>query len=299
VAVLGFRELTGRDFTHRFGEPPTASRRFGVTLDTPDTPTQQILNAINIPHGAIHPEYTFLFCIEGAVKEATPTPYHAEVTYRYELPRVGSDEFEPNPIARDPVWSFSPTTTTVPALTYYEGDDNSDEQPLTNTAGDYFEGLTVESSETRAVIVRNLPFFPVQLAQDSTNTINAGEYLGAPQYSWKCQGIGAVQKTELVNDIEVKYWEVTAELLYRPQTWVLKLPNVGFNYLPGGTGPKAPVYVTDAAPLSTTNGEDVPSQAPLPLETDGDLRTSGDPDILERRPYRSSDFSLLFGLPTF
>jgi hypothetical protein len=299
MSVLSYRELTGRDFTHRFGEAPTAARKFGVTLDTPATSTQEILNAIGIFHGAFHPEYSFLRCTEGAVKEATPTPYHAEVTYRYESPKLGNAEFEPNPLARRDVWSFSPTSTTVPALTYYEGVANEDVQPLTNTAGDYFEGLTVESSEMRAIIAGNRAVFPVSLANAVTNTINSGEYLGSPAYTWKCQGVGAQQRTEVVNDIEITYWEVTVELLYRPQTWLLKLPNIGFNYLPGGTGDKAPVHVRDNATESPTYGQDVPSQAPLPLQTDGDLKTSGDPDILERRPYALQDFASYFGTPPF
>jgi hypothetical protein len=133
MAVLSIRELTGRDFTHRFGEAPIVTRRFGVTLDNPATANQLILNAINIPHGDPHPEYPFLLCIEGSVKEATPTPYHAEVTYRYELPQVGTAEWEPNPIARPPQWNFSPTTTSVPAMNYYHGDDNDDQRPLVSS----------------------------------------------------------------------------------------------------------------------------------------------------------------------
>lgn len=299
MSVLSSRELTGRTLTHRFGESPTAQRRFSVTLSDPVTSNQEILNAIGIFHGSFHPEYPFLRCIEGSVREATPTPYHAEVTYRYEVPQRGNQEFDPNPLARPDVWSFSSTTTTVPALTYYEGDGNSDVKPLTNTAGDYFEGLTVESAEVRAVIAGNRPTYPVGLANAVTNAINRSAFLGAPPHTWKCQGIGAQQKTEIVNDIEINYWEVTVELVYRPESWILKLPNVGYNYLPGGTGDKAPVYVTDDAPNSDTNGKDVPSQVPLALEENGDLKASGDPDILERRPYPVADFSAYFGTPSF
>lgn len=298
MSVTSFRELTGRTFDHRFGESPTAVRRFGVTLDDPATSNQAILNAIGIFHGAFHPEYPFLRCTEGSVKEATPTPYHAEVSYRYEVPQVGNQDFEPNPLARPDVWSFSSTTTTKPALTYYEGEDNTDIQPLVNTAGDYFEGLTVESAEVRAVIAGNRIAYPIALSNAVTNAINSEPYLGAPAYTWKCQGIGAQQKTEVVNDIEIRYWEVTVELMYRPETWILKLPNVGYNYKPGGTGDKAPVYVTDAAPASATNGQDVPSQVPLALDENGDLK-DGDPDILERRPYPVQDFASFFGTPTF
>jgi hypothetical protein len=273
-----------------------------VTLDDPATSNQAILNAIGIFHGAFHPEYPFLRCTEGSVKEATPTPYHAEVSYRYEVPQVGTQDFEPDPLSRPPIWSFSSTTTTKPALNYYEGDGNSDIRPLTNTADDYFEGLTVESAEIRAVIAANKIAYPYADAAAVTNAINDAPYLGMPKHTWKCQGIGAQQRTEIVSvggtDIEVKYWEVTVELLYRPETWILKLPNVGFNYYPGGTGDKAPVYVTDAAPNSATNGQDVPSQSPLSLTENGDIKT-GEPDILERRPYPEVDFEFYFSLPTF
>jgi len=299
MTVASYRELTGRSFTHRFGDSPTAQRQFGVTLTTPATSTQAILNAIGIFHGAFHPEYPFLRCTEGSVKENTPTPYHAEVSYRYELPSVGTVDFDPNPLARPDIWSFSPATTTVPALTYYEGPANDDEKPLTNTAGDYFEGLTVESAEVRAVIAGNRPTYPVAIANALTNTINSAVFLGAAPFTWKCQGIGAQQKTELVNNIEVRYWEVTVELIYRPETWILKLPNVGFNYKPGGTWPKSPVYVTDAASGSSTYGQNVASQTPQPLESSGDIRTTGEPDMLERRPYRTLDFTGFFGTPPF
>ena len=299
MSVASYRELTGRSFTHRFGDAPTAQRRFGVTLTTPAESNQAILNAIGIFHGAFHPEYPFLRCTEGSVKENTPTPYHAEVVYRYEVPQVGNVDFEPNPLARPDVWSFSTTTRQVPALTYYDGDGNGDEKALTNTAGDYFEGLQIESSEMRAVISGNRPTFPVGLANSVTNTINNAAFLNAQQYTWKCQGIGAQQRVEVVNDIEVRYWEVSVELLYRPESWVLKLPNVGFNYLPGGTSPKSPVAVTDDNSLSETYGQEVPSQTPQPLEPDGDIRSSGEPDILERRPYKSQDFASFFGAPPF
>jgi len=299
MSVIAARELTGRTFSHRFGEAPSAQRRFSVTLDHPATTNQEILNYIGIFHGALHPEYLFLLCVEGSVTENTPTPYHAEVVYRYEAPKLGTKEFQPNPLARPDIWSFSPTAASVPALNYFDGNGNDTVKALTNTAGDYFEGLMVESSEVRCVIAGNRAAYPAAIANQVTNTINNAVFLGCDPHTWKCQGIGAQQKTEVVNEVEISYWEVTVELLYRPQTWLLKLPNVGFNYLPGGYGDKAPVHVKDNASGSATYGQDVPSQVPLALESNGDLRTSGDPDILERRPYATSDFSSYFGTPPF
>jgi len=136
-----------------------------------------------------------------------------------------------------------------------------------------------------------------------TNAINSAPYLGGEAYSWKCAGIGAQQNTEVVNDIELNYWSVTVELLYRQSGWQLLLPNVGWNYLTGGDPAKASVYVRDDAPNSPTKGNDIPSAVPQPLDTDGSLKYTGGnfgpPDILERRINPVVDFSTYFGVPPF
>lgn len=295
MAVLSNRELVGRSFQHRFGEAPTAERKFAITLDDPATNTQEILNAIGIAHGDYHPEYTYLRCVEGNVSENSPDPWHAEITYRYQVPELGgNEEFDPNPLARPDVWSFSTGGAQVPALVHYAGTGNANVQPLVNAAGDFFEGLTMDESEVRASISGNRPTFPLATAAAVTNAINESAYLGGLQHTWKCTGIAAQQATEVVNGVELNYWQVSVELAYRQSGWPLLLPHVGWHYLDGSD--KKVCYVYD------DEGNKIAASFPQPLDTDGTLLypgAGGMPDILTRRLNPEIDFNAYFGVPPF
>jgi hypothetical protein len=286
MAVINGREVTGRSFTHEFGDFPTAERRFVVTLNSPDTPTQDIINYVGIPHLAAHPEYPYLRMINATVTEASPTPFHAEVTCSYGVP--GLEERDPNPLNRPDVWSFSTSAAAVPAFFYY---DNNVRKVLTNTAGDFFEGAQTEESEVRATIQSNRLAFPLSLAIQVTGCVNQGGYIGAPEHYWKCAGISASRAVEVVNDVEVNYWQVTSELVYRQSGWPLQLPNVGYNCIEGGE--KVRAYVKNPDDTS----EKIPCASPIALNQDGSIKTSGVPDILVRRVNLAVPFVPLFGTP--
>lgn len=291
MAVLTFREVLPRTFTHRFGESPTAEIRYHATTDGP-TNTQTVLNTIGIFHGAAHPEYSYLFCTEGSLNELDR--FHVEVVYRYELPAGGSDENEPNPLARADVWSFSTGGAAVPALAYYDGDGNADIKPLVNSAFDFFEGAMTEESELRATISGNRSVFPIGLAAQVTNALNSDEFLGAAAYQWKCNGISGQQQVEVVNSAEIKYWSVSVELSYRQSGWRLMLPDVGWNYLDGGDKKRA--FVLGPPP----DQEQVASANVVALNSDGSLKSAGTaPDILYRRVHPEVAFTPLFGTPPF
>ena len=295
MAVLSYREIVPRTFSHKFGESPNAEIRFAVTLNGP-TGTQAILAAIGIFHGASHPEYGYLRCTNGQVSEGTPTPYHAEVTYTYEVPELGSDT-DPNPLLRPDVWSFSTGGAAVPALTYFNGSSNTELRALINSAGDFFEGAMTEESELRASISGNRANFPLAEAVTATNTVNDSGYLGGAPYTWKCAGISGQQATEVVDGAEINYWQVTAELVFRQSGWNLLIPNVGWNYINSQSGKKERCYVY-------SEGDRVASSNPMALNADGsinfssDFTGSGAPIILERRVHRTSNFSAYFGVPT-
>lgn len=290
MAVIAFREILPRVFSHKFGESPTAERKYVVTVDEP-TATQTCITAVGIAHGSRHPEYPYLRMLDASVTE--PDREHVEITYRYEVPK--QEDLDPNPLARPDVWSFSVGGSEVPALTYYDG---TTQKPLTNTAGDVFEGMTTLEAEVRATIAWNRATFPLAQAVAVTNCINSTPYLGAPKHSWQCAGISSQQATEVVNDQEIRYWTGTTELVYRRNGWNLFLPNVGLHYVTGAGGAKFPVYVRDK-----DTGEDVPASSPQPLDANGSQKyvggASGPPDILERRVYREIDFSPYFGTPPF
>lgn len=285
MGVVSWRETTGRSLTHQFGESPSAERRFVVTLDSTDTPTQSIIGAVGILHLAAHPEYAFLKMTNATVTEASPTPFHAEVTYSYSVPE--QEEQDPNPLARPDVWSFSTSGAAIPAFYYFDGDTP---KVLVNSADDFFEGAMTDESEVRATIQSNRPSFPLALAAQVTNCVNSDAYLGAPQYHWKCAGISASQATEVVNDVEIRYWQITAELIYRQTGWELQLPDVGYNVFEGGE--KIRGYVLDPDDKTTR----IPCANPIALNADGTKR-DGAPTILKRRVHRAIAFSGLFGQP--
>lgn len=285
MGVVSFRETTGRSLTHQFGESPTAERRFIVTLDSTDTPTQAIINAVGVTHLAPHPEYGYLRMTNATATEASPTPFHAEVTLSYSVPE--QEEQDPNPLARPDVWSFSVSGAAVPAYYYFDGNTK---KVLVNSANDFFEGATTDESEVRATIQSNRPAFPLALAAQVTNCVNSDAYLGAPQYHWKCAGISASQATEVVNDVEVRYWQITAELIYRQSGWPLLLPDVGYNVIEDGE--KIRGYVLDPEDKTTR----IPCASPIALNPDGTKR-DGAPNILTRRVHRAIAFAGLFGQP--
>lgn len=288
MGIISATEQAARTFSHKFGDSPTAERKFIVTSDNTAPSHQSILDYIAIKHGSFHPEYSYLRCVEGSISEGTPTAYHAEVTYKYEVPKGGSST-SPSPLSRPDVWSFSTGGAAVPALLYYDSSDQL--VPLVNSANDFFEGAMTEESETRCTISGNRAAFPVGIATAITNAVNLDSFLGAGQHQWKCAGIGAQQSVEVVDGVEIKYWQVTVELVFRQSGWSLKLPNIGYNYLQGSEKKRA--YVLDPESL-----EKIPSSNPVALTENGDIAPPATmPAILTRRVHKQVAFAPYFGTP--
>jgi hypothetical protein len=291
MSVISYREVIPRTFSHRFGESPTAERKYVCTLDGP-TATQEILDTVGIFHGSQHPEYLYLLCLSGAVTETDR--HHAEISYSYGVVNQDVASWDPSPLARSDVWSFSTGGSQVPALIYYDG---ATKKPLVNAAGDYFEGLTVNEAEVRCTISGNRNQFPIALAAAVTNTVNSAGFLGGVSHTWFCSGISGQQTAEVVNGIEIRYWQVSVELVYRQSGHDLLLPHVGWHYVTGSGSTKFRTYVR------SDEGTDIAAASPQPLNSDGSQKytggTSGPPDILTRRVYPETDFSSYFGNPPF
>ena len=287
MSVLSYREVVGRTLSHRFGEPPSAERRFVLTLDSTAVGVAEAANTIGIFHGSQHPEYSFLTMVDAQITEGSPSPFHAEIVYRYEV--LEPDERATNPLARPDIWSFTTSGAAVPALFYY---DDTTRKPLVNSAFDYFEGLTTDEAECRATISGNRATFPLATAVAVTNTVNSDTYLGAPEHHWKCVGVSGQQQTEVVNDAEINYWSITIDLVYRQTGWNLQLPDVGYNFLEGGEKKRAYVIGEDGDRVACAN--------PVALNNDGSLKNAGAlPDILERRVNREQAFNTFFGTPSW
>ena len=288
MAVISYREVIPRTLSHRFGESPTAELKYTVTLDGP-TPNQTVINAVGISHGAIHPEQPYLLMLDAQLVETDR--HHVEITYKYELPK--QQNLDANPLARPDVWSFSTGGAQVPALVYYSGSGNANRKPLQNSAKDFFEGLTVNEAEVRATISGNRATFPLALAASVTNSVNSSSYLGGAAHTWFCSGIGGQQASEVINGSELRYWQVTVELIFRASGHSLLLPDVGWNYIDGSE--KKRVWVKDSV-----TAEKVASGSPRALTTAGAMKgDTEEPDILTRRVYPETDFASYFGTPPF
>jgi hypothetical protein len=290
MAVVSWREVMPRTFQHRIGDAPTAERKFVATLDEP-TPTQSIIASIGVAFGAPHPEFGYLRMTDGSVSETDRQ--HAEVTLRYDLL---NQEFQPNPLQRPDVWSFAVGGATIPATRYY--DINDAVRPLVNAAGDLFENITTEEAEVRAVINGNRPTFPLQLAAFATNAVNNAPYLGGRQFTWKCAGISGQQTTEVVDGFEVRYYQITTELVYRASGWPLLIPDAGFNFIDQQDNTKRRCFVEFKDEEEAVIR--VPSANAVPLAGNGAMLAAGQqPRLLSRRVHRGIDFAQYFGNPQF
>lgn len=270
-------EIHPRSFTNRLGEPPTATRKFVEVIhgDGPD----------DIPAiGAPHPEDAALECSEVTSESGYEGDVGA-VTYTatYTLPQSAAD---PNPLSRPDVWSFSSGGVSVPATFW---NDAGTYRPIVNAAGDAIGGLSRQQLECRLSVTGNRAAFPMSVASAVTNATNASGYAGGNPRAWLCSGITGSQKREYVGQAVIDYWEVTAELVYNDDLWVVRAPNVGLNYI-DGSGAKRRCYVLDE------DGNYVPSSNPVPLDSSGGM-SSGEPAILEFTVYREIDFSSYFGNP--
>jgi hypothetical protein len=289
MGIVNVTELAQVSASRKFGEAPVFQRQFVVEVDTPTTTQSAVLVASGVPFLAPHPEASYCKALNASVSNYNGSRWHYLVTWDYELPK--QQNVDPNPLARADIWKWSTGGLQVPSLYYYEGDTL---EPLQNSANDFFEGVTTDISTLQASISGNRATFDYGLATTVTNAINSSPYLGAPPYTWKCSGIAANPAVEVVNESEIRYWQVEVTLEYRPDGWELQLPNIGWNYLDGSTKKRVTV---DYDPGGGQPIEKVPSSNPQPLNTDGTLAT-GAPTILKRRVHKAVNFQQYFGTPT-
>lgn len=288
MSVISYREL-GRTIEGAIGESTVAKRRFVVILDdnatvTPTANLDVVAAVGGGLWGAAHPEFSFLKLRKVVMNETFgDNPYHVEVILEY---AVLTQNQALAPLDRVPDWKFEVVSgEQVPALFYYDG---STQRPLTNSANDYFEGLTVEESLTRATITQNYQSRPDGLI-GSFGYLNSDAFAGAAIHHCKHEGSKIERVEELWGNVVVAYWKAESQILFRPTGWNLQLPDVGFNYLSGGQKRRAMVFDFE-------NGEFVPSAGPVGLNGSG-AQTGSYPAILERRVLPETSFSSLFGSP--
>lgn len=279
-----------RSFEAELGKDPILKRKWVLTLS--DSTLQgnglnesDVFGQLGISSfGEPHPSFQTLGLRKIQITERHEgSPYHVLVVADYGL--VTANE-KLQPTSRSAEWTFESQPSEVAALFYYDGQGTK--KPLTNSAFDYFSGLTTEESLVRAKMRKNYQDFPSnQMA--ATNKLNEDQYFGGAQYTWKCSGVNAAYTIERHNGTVYEYWAAEVELLYRQSTWVLQLPDIGWNYISGNQKRRAMVFDYE-------NGEWVASANPVAL-SGGAINLNGQPDILQRRVHQATNFSGLFGIP--
>lgn len=275
---MGLIEIHPRTFSQRFGETPSAQRTF---VETPDVDTFEPLPAL----GSEHPEYAAMKCT--AVEKKTGYGGDPDqISYSISYAPAPNCEQEPHPLLRCDRWSIGTSGSSVPATTWY---DNGIEKPLVNSAGDVFTGHNKRRLEMRLSVSGNRVDFPIDTARAVVNTTNASAWGGGAARSWLCSGSSAQQRTELVGTDIVEFWAVSFEFLYSSEGWDLSIPDVGLFYIEG--------YKKRRAVVEDADGNYLPSPKPVPLNADGTLKTSGEPNLLNRTIYKEIEFGAYFSEP--
>lgn len=310
MAITSYVELA-RTYENEVRGDRVAVRRFVCTLandtlqNNPENDIDAILETIDAPTGLLnfgqaHPNIDACGLRKVSINERYgDSPYHIEVVAEYGS--LSPDDLE-EPLGRSAQWTLEGTQGQVPALFYYHGDigsGNNDRRPLTNSAYDYFEGLTAEESMVKATLRQNYAtdaFGPAGrdsadlfAGMNAMNSLNNATWWGAPGWSWKVTGVNATRTTEVFNGTAYTFWDASFEFMYRQTGWALLVPDVGWNFLNGAEKRRAMVF-------DFQNSEWVASANPVALNGSGG-QSFGQPGILTRRVNKEADFTALFGTP--
>lgn len=288
MSVVSIKELFRKN-TYQIGSARQLVREWVCVLsdDALASPVSEsaVFIAVGVDLGSHHPTYAEYACQKMTLTEGYEgSPYHVHLSAEYG-PVLANEMLSPT--SRIPVWEFDSSPGEVPALYYYDGDGNGTLRPLTNSAYDYFPGLTTNESFVNIKITQNFAILPsVWIA--AQNYVNDSVYLGCPAHSIKVAKVNVAQSEEEAGGL-IPYWKATAELVYRQSGHNLQLPDIGFNQISGGQKQRCMVF-------DLQNSEWIPSPNPVGLNGSG-VQTNGAPAILNRRVNPVADFASLFGTP--
>jgi hypothetical protein len=195
-----------------------------------------------------------------------------------------TDEDAMHPTNRPAVWGAEARQGQVPALFFY---DNGTPYPLTNSAFDYFPGLTTDESMVSIKVTKNFGGWPNSWF-GVMNHVNSSSYFGGPPGTIKVASVNVSYEMEEWGGNVVQFYRATAELMYRQSGWALQLPDVGWNFIAGGQKRRAMVFDFE-------NSEWVPSPNPIGLDGSGGPSPTGYPEILIRPVNPEANLSSIFG----
>lgn len=302
MGIVSVVELP-REFEQEIARAPVATRRWVCnlsdnTLSSPMTDPDYIRATASpdLTFGNYHPAWSWLRLRKASISENYEgDPYKALVTAEY---GVITPEEATEPRLRNAVWSSESGSQEVPTLYYYSGSGNNTLLPLTNSAYDFYQGLTTSEAIIRYRVEKNFGIPPAQTSPGigsvfpysqaaSINHLNNGTYGGQVAHTFKVSAVNIALTYEVYGAAVHQYWKTTSELIFRQTGWNLQLPDVGFNFISGGQKRRAMVF-------DFNNGEWVASPGPVGLDGSGG-QTGGAPAILNRRVLPEANFTSIFG----
>jgi len=287
--IVDCREVyRGRSRSADLSAVPTYVRVFIVTTNVLSPNMRFVAAAPGIAWRSAHPDDVNSYLVESSTQQDGDSPFHYKVTYTYKY----LDESESLPWDRPYVYTFNGALQSAPAFWHYPDESsNETKQIIVNSAKDPLEGLDRDEAEFSATIQMNIaPPFSYVKAQQYVGAINSDTWSGGAAKTWKCQGISASRKTEVIpgetpDDAPQKifYWDTSVTVAYRADTWDLRTWDVGFQKLvrTGTTITKIKIYA----------GND-PVSEPVALNSDGSEKTPGlPPDMKVFRIYKKMPFT--------
>jgi hypothetical protein len=287
MGIVSVKEL-GRTFEQEIKRFPIARRRWvcvlsdDTLLNNPTSEKAVVAATSGSAWGTAHPTFPDFRLRKISMNEGFEgSPYHVEVIAEY---GNVTDEELLFPTSRPSVWGAEARAGQVPALFFY---DSGTAYPLTNSAYDFFPGLTTDESMVSIKVTKNFSNWPTSWF-GVMNCVNDATYFGCGAGTIKVNSVNVSYEMEEWGGGVVKFYKATAELLYRQSGWALQLPDVGWNFIAGGQKRRAMVFDFE-------NSEWVPSPNPIGLDGSGGPSPTGYPDILVRRVNPEASLQGVFG----
>jgi hypothetical protein len=287
MGIVSVKEL-GRTFEQEIKRFPIARRRWvcvlsdDTLLNNPTSESTVLAATSGEAWGTSHPAFPDFRLRKISMNEGFEgSPYHVEVVAEY---GTITDEDVLHPTNRPAVWGAEARQGQVPALFFY---DNDVAYPLTNSAFDYFPGLTTDESMVSIKVTKNFSGWPTGWFA-VMNFVNSDTYFGCPPGTIKVAGVNVSLEIEEWGGTVVKFYKANAELMYRQSGHAIQLPDVGWNFIAGGQKRRAMVFDFE-------NSEWVPSPNPIGLNGFGGQSPTGYPEILIRPVNPAANLASVFG----
>lgn len=216
--------------------------------------------------GDRHPSNVNFVCKSVNIEQISVNFYTASCSYQSPVFETGDDTQNPLAIPADIKFA------TVVSEEATEMDINGN--PLVNTAGDPFTGITMEITDMSININKNVATFNPTQMQYFNGALNSDAFLGYQAGQIKLQNYTA---TPVIGD--VNYWKLGIQMLARTPTplvpadkvWFLRLQNKGRYFIDntGGTPKRKPAKIGENVNIASNvevnldaSGGQLPDGAP-------------------------------------